>query len=75
MLQYERKEGNWTKEHIFGLIVIAFLGLFLAILGLGQKCLIFKNQISHIDLITLKTNFDGPHYIFMLHMTQILKLY
>ena len=53
MLKHERKQGNWTKEHIFGLIFL-LLGTFLATLGLGQKCLFFENQISKNYLINLK---------------------
>ena len=53
MIEYERKQGNWTHEHIFGLTVLLF-GTLLTILGLGQKMPIFleseiPNFVHHFE--------------------------
>ena len=53
MPKFEKKTGQQDMRTFF----LRFW-TFLGILGLGKKCLLFKNQISKIDLVTLKTNFS-----------------
>ena len=57
MLKYERKQGDWTQEHIFGLTFF-LLETFLAILGLGKKCIFFYNKIKRLYIyVTHDPNF------------------
>ena len=68
-LKNHRKQGNYTKEHIFSLTLMLF-GTFLAKLGLGKKIPIFSN----VDFIHLKIKFGASNYKFILHWTNILIL-
>ena len=67
-----RKENKATgHKSKFFVSLFCVLGPFWSYWAWAKKCLFLKKHITKIYLMTLKTNFVTPNYIFMLHMTKI----